>query len=201
MDTANGLPPIFLCRHGETDWNAEGRIQGQMDIPLNALGRDQAARNGRELRARLGARPADLAFLASPLSRAVETMRIIREALDLPPDDFPRDERLRELHFGDWQGQTLAEVEAADPQIIVEREADKWGFCPPGPGAERYEDLARRIRPVFEGLTGRTLVVAHGGVTRTFMRVYLGLAPAEAAHLTIDQDRVLAVLPDGHAWV
>ncbi|MEM8665125.1 MAG: histidine phosphatase family protein, partial [Pseudomonadota bacterium] len=95
---------LIHIRHGETDWNVEGRLQGQLDIPLNDTGRGQARRNGDALAAYLAAeRLQDPDFIASPLSRSVETMAIVRDALgeDAP---FRTDERLREISFGDWSG-------------------------------------------------------------------------------------------------
>src|SRR5580704_5855964 len=77
---------LYFVRHGETDWNAERRLQGQRDIPLNALGRKQAARCGgllRDLLAVSGAAPQQFAFTASPLSRARETMEILRTELGI----------------------------------------------------------------------------------------------------------------------
>ena len=79
-------PELFICRHGQTDWNAEGRLQGQVEVPLNDTGRAQARRNGRHLLELLGDRAKDFAFLASPLGRASETMRIIRLELGLDPE-------------------------------------------------------------------------------------------------------------------
>ena len=83
MDRAllRDMPELYISRHGQTDWNAEGRLQGQVEVPLNDTGRAQARRNGRHLLELLGARAKDFAFLASPLGRASETMRIIRSEL------------------------------------------------------------------------------------------------------------------------
>ena len=81
---------IYFIRHGETDWNAQARYQGQADVPMNETGRAQARRNGEALRALLpGIAGADL--VASPLQRARETMRIVRATLDLDPDAFEVD--------------------------------------------------------------------------------------------------------------
>ena len=89
---------IFL-RHGETAYNAENRLQGQLDTPLNALGREQARSVGRTLRARIGAEIERLeaagAFVASPLLRARETMEIVREAMGLEPEGYKLDARLK----------------------------------------------------------------------------------------------------------
>ena len=70
-------PTIYFIRHGETDWNAEARLQGQRDVPLNDLGRVQAEEAGRRLRELVG-RPEDLDYVASPLGRARETMERLR---------------------------------------------------------------------------------------------------------------------------
>ncbi|MEX6508291.1 histidine phosphatase family protein [Jiella sp. M17.18] len=188
---AAALPLLYLCRHGQTTWNADGRLQGQEDVPLNTLGRHQARRNGRYLKNVLGERAKDFRFLSSPMARASETMRIIRKELGLPPDDFATDGRLIELNFGDWQGQTTREIRAWDAAGLAARDADKWHFRPPGERAESYAMLAARARPVFEGLTGPTIVTAHGGISRIFLATFAGLAEDEAAYIGIPQDRVL----------
>ncbi|SHJ58912.1 probable phosphoglycerate mutase [Aureimonas altamirensis DSM 21988] len=198
---SHALPLIYLCRHGQTNWNAEGRIQGQVDTPLNALGRVQAKRNGRYLRLALGSAVKDFHFVASPLTRTRETMRIIRRECGLEPDDFATDERLMELNFGDWQNRTLEEISRDEPQEIARRDADKWNFKPNGPTAESYRMLADRARPVFEGLAGRSIVVAHGGITRVFLEMYGGVPPQEAAYALIQQDRVLKAEDGQIDWV
>ncbi|MBB4002973.1 histidine phosphatase family protein [Aurantimonas endophytica] len=195
------LPLLYLCRHGLTAWNAEGRLQGQEDVPLTPRGRDQAARNGLYLRNVLGEKAASLRFISSPLSRTVETMRIIRGQLGLEPDDFDRDARLVELHFGDWQGSTLAEIAARDPGRIAARKADKWHFVPPGPQGESYEMLEQRVGPVFDELDVPTLITAHGGITRSFLRRHAGMDPDTAARFGVPQDRILRWQDGEVAWV
>jgi broad specificity phosphatase PhoE len=96
---------LIFIRHGETDWNVEGRLQGQHDIPLNGRGRDQAASAGREARkyiAREGL--TDLRYVASPLTRTRDTMELARGAMGLDPKDYALDPRLMELSFGRWEG-------------------------------------------------------------------------------------------------
>lgn len=195
------LPHLYLCRHGQTDWNAEGRLQGQEEVELNSLGRAQARRNGRYLANVLGPRAAGFRYLASPMARARETMRIIRAELGLDPDAFETDERLVELHFGDWQGSTLEEVRARDAGSLRERQALKWDYVPPGGLSESYAMLSTRAGPVFEALSGPTILVAHGGIARAFLKLYAGIGPAEAAHLTIPQDRILEASRGRVAWV
>ncbi|MEF2070436.1 histidine phosphatase family protein [Consotaella aegiceratis] len=195
------LPLLYLSRHGQTSWNAEERIQGQRDIPLNEIGRAQAKRNGRRLAEVLGAGAKDLYFLASPLSRACETMRLIRTELGLPPADFETDARLKEIHFGDWQGSTIKELAVVDAAAVEEREANKWHYVPPGDDAESYEALAARVAPVFEGLDRPSLIVAHGGVMRAFFKLYEGVAVNHAAHAQIPQDQVLRVADNRAEWI
>ena len=81
---------MYLVRHGQTDWNAEMRLQGQKDIPLNDFGRKQAARNGSKLSTLIGD-PAQFDFVASPLGRTCETMEIILHQFGLPKDSFRKD--------------------------------------------------------------------------------------------------------------
>ncbi|NDW05264.1 histidine phosphatase family protein [Jiella pacifica] len=203
MDNASlrGLPELYIARHGQTDWNAEGRLQGQVEVPINALGRTQARRNGRCLQDIFGDRAETFRYLASPLGRAMETMQLIREELGLPPEAFATDDRLIEVGFGDWQGWTMAELRQTDPEGIRRRKADKWGFLPPGERGESYAMLAERVRPVFEALDAPTVLVAHGGVTRSFLALYAGVPGDEAVSTDIPQDRVLHVSGGRLEWV
>src|ERR1044071_2779885 len=107
------IPTLVFFRHGETDWNVEGRLQGQRDIPLNALGRKQATHCGeilRDLFVRERIDVTTLDFICSPLGRARDTMELARASLGLPPKDYRIDERLTEVTFGEWEGYTLAEL-------------------------------------------------------------------------------------------
>jgi probable phosphoglycerate mutase len=184
-------PVIYYIRHGETAWNAEGRLQGAQDIPLNDLGRRQAAHSGAilaDLFARDGRSEASLAFVASPLGRARTTMELVRGRLRLPPDRYAVDDRLREIGYGDWEGSTLAQMQAADPAVFARRETDKWTVPPPG--GESYAQVQARVTDWYNGLTADTVAVAHGGTARALM-VALGVEnPDSAADLTIEQGTV-----------
>lgn len=195
------LPLLYLCRHGQTDWNAEERLQGQEEIALNALGRRQAARNGQRLAELLSGRAEDFRFLASPMLRTRQTMEIVRGEMGLDPAAYATDARLMELHFGDWQGSTLDEVAVRSPEAVADREAAKWDYVPPGATAESYAMLAERARPVFEALAEPTILVAHGGIVRAFLKLYGGLSPRDAAFLTIPQDQILTARDGTIAWV
>jgi len=179
-------PTLVFVRHGETSWNAEGRLQGQRDIPLNDKGRGQALRNGRALADSL-AELAEFDFVASPLGRARETMEIVREALGLDPAAYRLDDRLKEVAFGEWEGSTLAELKVSDPKRIEARDADLWRFKPDK--GESYQGLSERVGHWFESLERPTLAVAHGGVGRVLRVRLFGVDPNEAVGWTFPQDK------------
>ncbi|MGY3454117.1 histidine phosphatase family protein [Bradyrhizobium sp. USDA 4353] len=184
-------PTIYYIRHGETEWNALGRLQGTQDIPLNALGRVQAVQAGNilsELVARNGDDTGRLPYVASPLIRARATMELVRETLRLPVADYGLDPRLREIGYGKWEGATLPEMQAADPVFYAKRLTEKWTLAPEG--GETYADVEVRVRDWYDGLTGDIVAVAHGGTARALM-VALGFeTPARAVDLPIQQGAV-----------
>jgi broad specificity phosphatase PhoE len=185
------LPTIYYIRHGETEWNAEGRLQGAQDIPLNDLGRKQAVSAGSilaQLLARDRRSEQPLSFVASPLGRARSTMELVRGVLRLPPFDYSIDDRLREIGYGRWEGSTLAQMQASDPELFARRQADKWTVAPPG--GESYASVQIRVRDWYDRLSMDTVAVAHGGTARALM-VALGIeTPASAADLAIEQGAV-----------
>lgn len=193
------LPPIYFVRHGETDWNAARRYQGQADIPLNDKGRAQARRNGETLRG-LMPQIAQSAFVASPLQRTQETMRIVRATMGLEPDDFHTEPRLVELHYGRWQGQLLADLPRLDPDGVAARAADPFNWRPPG--GENYVDLQRRIATWLPDLTRPCVLVSHGGVSRALRGMLVnGIEPEHVPHLEVPQDRVLLIEDGKIRWL
>jgi broad specificity phosphatase PhoE len=192
-------PNIYFIRHGETDWNLEGRLQGQKDIPLNDVGRVQAEEAARKLQG-LMPHVEDLAYVASPMTRTRETMEILRKTLGLHPESYRLDERLVELTFGVWEGMTWKEVRKAEPALAALREQDKWHYAPPG-GGESYAMLVDRIRPILDDLTRDTVIVAHGGVARAFLSICCGVSSRQAASMDIWQGRVLVIEGRGYRWV
>jgi broad specificity phosphatase PhoE len=185
------MATIYHIRHGETDWNVDGRLQGWRDLPMNARGLQQAADAAHilhELFAREGKSPADFAYVSSPLIRATATMRIVRTELKLPVEDFPCDDRLREIGYGTWEGQTLREMAERDPVVFARRSADKWETAPPS--GESYAHLAARVRAWYATLTEDTVVTAHGGTTRVLMVITGGATTEEAADRPIKQGAV-----------
>ncbi|MEO3779027.1 histidine phosphatase family protein [Micromonospora sp. B11E3] len=159
---------LIVWRHGNTDWNAAGRVQGQTDVPLNDLGREQAAAAASVLAA---LRPD--AIVASDLSRAADTAAALAALTGLP---VRTDARLRERHFGRWQGLLLTEVAERHPE-----EYARWRAGDPDPGAdvESLDDLGKRLgtalQDAADAAPGGTVVVAtHGGGARQGCGYLLG---------------------------
>ena len=161
---------LVAIRHGETAWNVDTRIQGQLDVPLNDTGRWQAQRLARALAAR---EPIDVVY-SSDLLRAWETARAVSETTGAP---VVTDEGLRERGFGVFQGKTFAEIEASLPE-----EALRWRKRDPFWAPEGGESLTAMRRRVVETLhtlasrhTGEQIVlVAHGGVMDLLYRAATG---------------------------
>ncbi|MBV9078922.1 MAG: histidine phosphatase family protein [Methylobacteriaceae bacterium] len=189
---------LFFVRHGETDWNRTARLQGQQDVPLNALGRAQAADAARRLLT-LVQDPGTLDYVASPLGRTRETMEILREALGLPREGYRLEPRFVELTFGRWEGLTWREVRRHDPAGAREREADKWGYVPPG--GESYAQLETRVLPALAECRSDSVIVAHGGVARAFLRALAQTSEQDAPRVDIWQGRVLVFEAGRHRWV
>jgi len=178
---------LIVWRHGNTDWNAANRVQGQSDVPLNALGEQQAV-DAAELLVRL--RPA--ALVSSDLRRAVDTAAALAALTGL---SVKQDERLRERNFGAWQGLTMAEVAETRPD---EHARWKSGADVVGGGVETLDDLGKRVADAFQSAAesvpaGATVVVAtHGAAARQGLGHLLGW-PRE-------QLRTLRALQNCH-WV
>ncbi|TDC83137.1 histidine phosphatase family protein [Micromonospora sp. KC606] len=159
---------LIVWRHGNTDWNAASRVQGQTDVLLNDLGREQA-RTAAPLLA--GLRP-DV-IVASDLSRAADTAAALAEVTGLP---VRTDTRLRERHFGQWQGLLLTEVAERFP---VEYARWRAGDPDPGAGIETLDDLGKRLGAAFQDAAdlaagGTVVVTTHGGAARQGVGHLLG---------------------------
>lgn len=187
------LPDFYLIRHGETEWNREGRYQGQRDIPLNTTGREQAEANGRllkELFARDGIDPATWHWRASPMIRTRQTVSLVRQACGLPEAGITFDDRLREVSFGIYEGRLAAEL-PDDPdgmRNVGRREEDFWYFRPDK--GESYEDLANRVRPALAELPGPSVIVAHGGIARICRYLVEGAEKKDIVNWPIRQDAI-----------
>ena len=186
-------PLIYVVRHGSTDWNLEKRLQGAKDIPLNETGRQQAANNGRALKALLGQDTQAFDFVSSPLFRTRETMELMRQAMGLERSGYRMDDRLVELSFGDWEGSTLKEIAVSTPEKVKERARNKWDFQPPGKDAESYEILSWRVSAWLNEVKGPTVCVCHGGIVRVMFNLIGSMPHNKAAILPVPQDQILKI--------
>ncbi len=153
---------LLLARHGETDWNAAGKIQGQTDIPLNDRGREQAMALGRRL---LEEGVSLRALYTSPQKRAFETARIAGAPQGLTPQPL---EALREINLGLWEGHSWEEVAARWPEEYAAYDRDRMNVSPTE--GESYRQMLRRVVPALKDIErrgeGTALVVAHSAVIR-----------------------------------
>jgi probable phosphoglycerate mutase len=169
----------FIARHGETVFNAVGRMQGDAPhTPLTRAGFAQADEMGALLRVRLGRQPA-LTLWSSPAGRALQTLAVIAEHLELDWHQARIDDRLREIDIGDWGGRAYADIAAEAP--IVDPAAGLFSRRPPG--GEYYDDVARRLRSWLDdtaGETGDRLIVMHGMSSRVLRGLQTGVPVLES---------------------
>ncbi|MGP1357079.1 histidine phosphatase family protein [Roseicyclus sp.] len=184
------LPPLFVLRHGETVWNREGRLQGQLDSALTPLGRAQAERQGAIL-ARVV--PEGAVAISSDSGRARVTAGIALAGTGI---EARADPRLREIALGAWQGLTIAEVAAGWPDLTAGRTPEDWKFD--APGGEGLDALAARVGDVLAGLTGPTILVTHGVTSRVLRCLALGRPLSELGALPCGQG-VVHLIENGGA--
>ena len=187
------LPDLYLMRHGETEWNRARRMQGWCDSPLTALGRTQARQQGAALAA-LGV--ADAEVWVSPLGRAVTTAELALP--DRDPATFIRDDRLREIFVGQWQGMTRADIEAEAPAAF--EGTGFLGWYDFAPGGEGFAGLEARCRAFLASLERPALVFTHGITSRMLRLIALGLDCRDLEAVPGGQG-VIHVISDGAARV
>ncbi|EYB67519.1 phosphoglycerate mutase [Deinococcus phoenicis] len=183
---------FWVVRHGESTWNADGRYQGQTDVPLSHVGILQAS----TLAERLTGQHFDAVY-SSDLTRASQTAEIVAERLSGHPAVQP-DPGLREIDVGELGGLVLADIEARHAGYLTALRADPWATR--RPGGESMEDLFARCGAAFDVLRarhagGRVLVFTHGGVVRVAVGLALGGVPPNAwARLSVTNTSITRVL-------
>jgi broad specificity phosphatase PhoE len=183
---------FYFTRHGQTEWNALGRLCGRTDVSLSVVGRRQA----RLLALRLKPLPVE-ALYTSPLQRALETARFVSKAIGREP---VVDVRLVELNYGAWEGSTYQEINRTSPEIFRAWQRDPGGSAPPG--GESGEQLIERVTPFLADVAqrhgdGNVVVVCHRTVNRLLACHFLGVplseyrrrVPMENAALNIFETR------------
>lgn len=163
--------PIYVLRHGQTEWNRERRVQGSSESTLTPLGVRQAEAQGRILTPIRAATP-QLRLYCSPLIRTRETAR---HALpDIDDRQIMFDPRLAEVSMGAWEGHLRVDLEKDHP-ILADPLTSVFAQCLSAPGGERFEDVLARVEAFLETIDGPSIIVTHGITGAVLRGVLLGL--------------------------
>lgn len=196
------FPDIILIRHGQTEWNREGRIQGQGDSVLTTLGQDQARAYGRLLADQFT--PLDgHALYRSPAGRCAQTTALACETAGLDPLAFQIDDRLKEKAYGAWESLTRPEIaKAGDATELAAMDTDPWRHRTPKSRtalSETLEEVEVRVADWLSGLASEkpVIVVCHGGTGRCLIKSYLGLGIDETMAIQMRQDRLFHLSAKG----
>jgi broad specificity phosphatase PhoE len=176
--------PLYFLRHGETEWNRAGRLQGHLDSPLTEKGQGQAALMASILLRELGPRP-DFRLVSSPLGRARQTAGFVSEALGLPIETDPH---LSELTMGSWDGLTRPEAQARWPERLAGATDHDWYFR--APDGETVDEARQRASAWLDSVTQPTIAVAHGFFGKILRGVYASLDNEAALQQSEPQDVV-----------
>lgn len=178
---------IYLFRHGETEWNIEGRRQGHLDSPLTERGRLQAVENARRL-LRRRSDDWEIRVFTSPLGRARQSARIIAKEIGLSEEKLQFEPSLMECSFGLWEGLTEREIKSRYPEEWRARLYDRWSV--PAPMGESYADVHARVSEWYNlaPLTQTSLVVCHGLTSRVFRGIYADLSQQQVFDMCEPQD-------------
>ncbi len=174
----NDFPTIWLLRHGQTKWNAERRIQGQMESPLTPTGIELAHQQARVMQDIMATGPA---CYVSPLGRAQATA-----AIALGKAEFHTDPRLAEVHAGDWQGLTRSDVQTRWPDLH-NASANGLELFTAAPNGEGFAAFQARIADFLSGLRGPSVVVAHGLLGQVLRGLTMGLTRLQMGALGNEQ--------------
>lgn len=179
------MKELYFVRHGQTEWNAIRRMQGQWNSDLSELGREQADRNGQFLKSR-GVEY----VVASPLDRTRQTAELIDAHLGI---GFELDARLKEWDCGIWSGEMWHELPTKWPQEFAAWQADQFHYR--GPGAENYPDMVERAKPFLDELLakefGTIAIVSHGMIGRAMIGTLLSMSPEEMLAFSQMNDVIL----------
>lgn len=172
------FPLLYLLRHGETEWNAEGRFQGQNNAPLTTRGKQDAHAQG-QLLEQVFAKHPRIAIYASPLGRVRQTVEIALASHDRKAQV---DDRLMEINIGQWQGLTIPEIEAGWPEIFSAH-ATTFELLANAPDGENTAALFARCTQFLNGLSGPSVLFSHGATMAALRSIARGLPSADAGNL------------------
>ncbi|MGE6514009.1 histidine phosphatase family protein [Lysinibacillus sphaericus] len=178
---------IYLLRHGETQFNKQGRYQGVLDSPLMDVGIEQVRQNADMLKSLIG-NPNDWKVVSSPLGRALKSTEIICEAIGYDVKNVAEDNRLTEVDVGDWAGLTTKEFENTWPSFFNNSDVYNWYFK--APNGESYDAVVSRLTDWLDSIKHepKVLAVSHGLTGRILRGIYAGLEKDNALKLEVAQD-------------
>ena len=191
---------IYLIRHGQTGRNAENTFHGQTDIPLDARGRRQAHEAGLALRQKGLVNPV---FISSPLRRAYETAAIIAAAACGEEKPVQTLEAFTDMHFGVWEGKSVEEVSALDPELFRRwREKPAAAVFPGGSSLRRVAGRAvSALQTIARNHTNRdTVIVSHRVVNRLLLCRLVGAGPASFWVIRQDNACINILAWDGNSF-
>jgi probable phosphoglycerate mutase len=180
---------IYIVRHGQTEWNRDGRQQGVLDSPLTPLGIAQARAAGETLRGLIGSLDA-VRIEASPIGRAWNTARIVAETLGLDPGVVIEEPLLAEHDLGEWGGLTYPEIDARFPGARKTRAADKWDYVIPGGESYALIDVRARAWLAKPHPAPVMIAVTHEMLSRTLQGAVGGLSQQDTLLCNHPHDRV-----------
>jgi probable phosphoglycerate mutase len=184
------LPTIILVRHGQTQWNLEGRYQGQLNSDLTEKGKAQSRKNASKIAKVLDLKMPFKVF-SSPLGRAKESSYLICDELGFDKSRVIFDERLSEFNYGIFEGKTKDECRELYPQVLAQREANKWLY--EIENGESYLLVKERLLSWLKSVSDEKIVVvvAHEMVNRTLRGIYCNLATSDILELRQSNDLVI----------
>jgi len=168
------LPKVILVRHGQTEWNVEGRYQGRLNSPLTEKGKEQVKVSALKIAKAVDLK-GDFKIYSSPIGRAKESCFIICDELGIAKEDVIFDDRIQEFHYGIFEGKTRVECKEKYPQILADREANKWDYVIEG--GESYVLVTKRLIQWLESIKDEktVIMVAHEMVNRALRGIYCEL--------------------------
>ena len=184
------MPILYVLRHGETEWNRIGRLQGVLDSSLTAKGTEQAKHMAKILSRNLEGQTTPK-LVSSPLGRARQTADIVSAHLTIP---VMFDARLSEIDMGEWNGHRKAEIENSWPEALVNANNADWNFF--SPHGESYGGVRARVTSWLGEQKSDVIVVGHGLSGKLLRGAYLKLDRIMTLALAEPQDAVFR-LSDG----
>jgi len=188
------FPTIYLLRHGQTEWNVQGRYQGQLDSPLTKLGEKQAQENALKLNQYIDTKTTK--FFVSPLGRAKSTALLMASTLNKESSEIIFEKNIQEFNYGIFEGKTKDFCQTKLKAEFEAREADKWNYILEG--GESYVMVSKRLKSWLATIQNEKVIViiAHEMINRTLRGLYLNLETKKTLTLFQAND-VLIKLENG----